>query len=186
MKVARITKYLALFMIMAMISACHDFTLSWKVRIFKNTKICFPAELLIVNKGIISSTKGDMSGKETLIIYYDESECSACVINHLAESVNKYKTISKSNGCNVVILFSPLPENAQEVLINLIDAHLNFPIYIVQYGEFRSLNPRIPDDKRFHSFLLNKNGYPIYVGNPLNSQKLFDIFIKTLETYSTE
>lgn len=67
MKVARITKYLALFMIMAMISACHDFTLSWKVRIFKNTKICFPAELLIVNKGIISSTKGDMSGKETLI-----------------------------------------------------------------------------------------------------------------------
>lgn len=173
-------------MIMAMISACHDFTLSWKVRIFKNTKICFPAELLIVNKGIISSTKGDMSGKETLIIYYDESECSACVINHLAESVNKYKTISKSNGCNVVILFSPLPENAQKVLINLIDAHLNFPIYIDQYGEFRSLNPRIPDDKRFHSFLLNKNGYPIYVGNPLNSQKLFDIFIKTLETYSTE
>lgn len=126
-------------MIMAMISACHDFTLSWKVRIFKNTKICFPAELLIVNKGIISSTKGDMSGKETLIIYYDESECSACVINHLAESVNKYKTISKSNGCNVVILFSPLPENAQEVLINLIDAHLNFPIYIDQYGEFRSI-----------------------------------------------
>lgn len=56
-----------------------------------------------------------------------------------------------------------------------------FPIYIDQYGEFRSLNPRIPDDKRFHSFLLNKNGYPIYVGNPLNSQKLFDIFIKHLK-----
>ncbi len=97
MKVARITKYLALFMIMAMISACHDFTLSWKVRIFKNTKICFPAELLIVNKGIISSTKGDMSGKETLIIYYDESECSACVINHLAESVNNLSSTYKCN-----------------------------------------------------------------------------------------
>ena len=38
MKVARITKYLALFMIMAMISACHDFTLSWKVRGYSRTQ----------------------------------------------------------------------------------------------------------------------------------------------------
>ena len=38
------------------------------------------------------------------------------VTKNLAESVNKYKTISKSNGCNVVILFSPLPENAQDLV----------------------------------------------------------------------
>ena len=65
MKVARITKYLALFMIMAMISACHDFTLSWKVRIFKNTSIPQTFQSLRAGVGFCGLTGTPRARRET-------------------------------------------------------------------------------------------------------------------------
>lgn len=46
-------------------------------------------------------------------------------------------------------------------------------------GTFSKVNDNIPSEKMFHTFLI-KDGYPIYVGDPLKSKKLMRLFNKSV------
>ena len=53
--------------------------------------------------------------------------------------------------------------------------------YIDEKYHFRKLNPKIPDNPMYHTFLINNKGI-ILVGNPLHNDKIKNIFYKTIES----
>lgn len=55
-----------------------------------------------------------------------------------------------------------------------------YPVYVDFNCSFRKLNTGIPEDVRFHSFLLDKNGHPVFVGNPNANETLNHLFEKVL------
>lgn len=61
---------------------------------------------------------------------------------------------------------------------------LDFPylVYVDYSGSFAETNMSIPEDNRFHSFLLNKEGRPVFVGNPLASDRMMELFKEALES----
>jgi len=47
-------------------------------------------------------------------------------------------------------------------------------------GSFERLNPHLPKDERFHTFLLDENNKVILVGYPVNNPKLKELYLKEL------
>lgn len=81
----------------------------------------------------------------------------------------------------VMTIFSPKPEEYDEVLRNLEIREFEYPVYVDVTGSFVSSNGCIPTDKRFHSFLTDSDRHPVFVGNPISGARLWDLFEQALE-----
>ena len=79
------------------------------------------------------------------------------------------------------MIFSPKEEEYDALVKELMIADYPYPIYVDYNGVFRKLNPQIPEDRRFHCFLLDKNGYPVFVGNPVASERMMELFKTALD-----
>ena len=71
-------------------------------------------------------------------------------------------------------------EEYDEVVKQLMILNFPYPVYVDYSCSFRKLNSFIPDDTRFHSFVIDKNGKPVFVGNPMSGQKMMDLFIQVV------
>ena len=81
---------------------------------------------------------------------------------------------------SVLTVFSPKDDEIEEVRSALmLNAH-PIPIYVDVNKSFCRLNKDIPYDPRFRCFLINDEGAPIFVGNPVASAKLKELFLTTL------
>jgi hypothetical protein len=80
---------------------------------------------------------------------------------------------------SVMAIFSPVKRNLPEVELQMQLLNFPYPIYIDNEGEFAS-NNNIPADKRFHDFLVDKNGKVLFIGNPLAGDQLMTVFMNTL------
>lgn len=54
-----------------------------------------------------------------------------------------------------------------------------YPIYIDTYKEFSKIN-NIPQDNRFHNFLIDNDGNVKFVGDPTSDKKLMSVFFDAL------
>ena len=59
-------------------------------------------------------------------------------------------------------------------------AELDFPIYIDQENCING-QKIIPDDLRFHYFLIDRDRRPVFVGHPLKGARLKELFINVCE-----
>ena len=82
----------------------------------------------------------------------------------------------------IVTIFAPRQEEYDEVIRQLMVLDFPYPVYVDFDGSFRKANPCIPEDKRFHSFLLDKEGHPVFVGDPLASDRMMELFKEALES----
>ena len=76
-------------------------------------------------------------------------------------------------------------ENLEEVKFQLSIANHPEHIYIDSFNTFSKINQHIPTDQRFHSFLVDSNGKPIFVGNPLSNMRLAEIFHDIIQSEAT-
>ena len=113
-------------------------------------------------------------------MYYSNIECSSCTINNLIEYHDIYKKIGGGTLFSPIIIFG-LNNQYYSITSNLQSHGIDFPVIIDKYNDFRSINPSIPDDSRYHTFLLDRNNRVVLVGNPLSSDAMWSLFRKTLD-----
>ena len=119
--------------------------------------------------------------KPTLVFLYGPEDCSSCAIEKIVESSTDIEELQVNGKCSVLLLFSPGDGNQYEVLNKLLNTELSFPTYLDMECNFFNLNDKFPTDKRFHTFLLSVDGYPIFVGNPILTQSLHNLFERSLD-----
>lgn len=146
---------------------------------FVETEIVIPDDLECIYKRNISGIRKDTLKPNKLIVYYDNLDCSSCRISHLIDLYPIYD-MADTSGFSVLTIFSPKPEDVKDVILQLTIADHFMPIYVDATGEFSRLNQSIPSDLRFHSFLLDENNKPIFVGNPLLGEELMSLFLEVL------
>lgn len=78
---------------------------------------------------------------------------------------------------SVMTIFSPKKSEVENTRFQLMLINHTIPIYLDKNGSFAQLNYCIPTDQRFHSFLINETGKPVFVGNPLSNTKLNTLFL---------
>lgn len=57
----------------------------------------------------------------------------------------------------------------------------DYPILLDTIGEFKMLNPHLPQNTLLHSFLLNEKNEVILVGNPSQNKKIQELFYQLVE-----
>ncbi len=159
---------------------CRNGELRKKMISFMSHKVLLPEELVEVKNGYINSSKNILEFP-AFVLFYGKDECTSCAMNHLKEELPKFENIEQNSKCKVLILFSPSEDEMLDVQEQIRMLKIQFPIYIDLYGDFYRINTDFPSDRRFHSFLLDKDGYPVFVGNPLYSEKLSVLFEKVLK-----
>lgn len=146
---------------------------------FRHETINFPAMIKVENREI--KPYNTHYGIPKMIFYFDSLECNHCRIEHLLDYHIIYKTTENAPEFDVMIIFSPRQDDYDSVVEELMIHDFPFPIYIDFNGEFRKQNYFIPSDRRFHSFLLDGSGHPVFIGNPIASDSMSSLFDRALE-----
>ena len=171
---------LSVSLVLMMLSSCGERNEVRRVlSSFMETEIELPADMEVYAEGGFSTAVLDSLSPVKMIIYYDSADCSSCRISHLIELEPLYWAAEEGH-YDVVTIFSPRAEELEEFRLQLSVQDIGFPVYVDTYGSFAGENAGIPEDERFHSFLVGGDGRPVFVGNPLGSEKLQDIFQKVL------
>lgn len=169
-----------LLLCLSALSCCTEFRISRELKAFMEETIIVPSDLVQIVDGE-TSTCGQIPSVPVLVFYHDSLSCSSCQISHLADIQRVYE-LSDSMGTFVVMtIFSPKPEEYDEVLRNLEIREFEYPVYVDVTGSFVSSNGCIPTDKRFHSFLTDSDRHPVFVGNPISGARLWELFEQALE-----
>lgn len=161
------------------IVSCENMRIWREMKAFMRSEIVLPEDLHHVcgRSMSTSSTFGDVP---VLVIYHDSLECSSCQINHLFDNISLYEKADTS-GFSVVTVFSPRQEEYDEVLTQLVNLGYPYPVYIDFSGSFRKGNSgSIPEDRKFHTFLMDRDRHPVFVGNPMLGDDLMKLFDKAV------
>lgn len=149
---------------------------------FMESEIVIPNEIECIYNRQVDKIKLDTLQQLKLIVYYDSLDCSSCRISHLMDIYPLYDMADTSN-FSLLTIFSPKEEDLAEVRNHIVIQNLPIPIYIDADGSFSKLNKSIPSDKRFHSFLIDDNNKPVFVGNPLTNSSLEEVLKTILEEH---
>lgn len=161
-------------------TACKEQKIAECLKSFRAESILIPADLQKVD-GRVQSEVGDaMDGIPVLILYHDSLSCSMCQISHLADLSDVYALADSLGTFEVMSIFSPREEEYDELMKNIVYRDFEYPVYVDFSGSFRKKNSCIPEDAIFHNFLIDRDGHPVFVGNPAASDELWDLLNKAL------
>lgn len=107
----------------------------------------------------------------TFVQYVDSAQCSPCTLNKMYQW-NGYIERFHKKGVRFVFIFEPGKALLEDVYLSIESSGLKNPIYVDTANVFRDNNRFLPSDLKFHSFLLDKNGKVLVVGNPLHNKKV--------------
>ena len=147
---------------------------------FMKTEIMIPDDLECICKREMKTIALDSLKESLFIIYYDSLDCSSCRIGHLAESYPLYE-MADTCGFSLLTIFSPRMDDLKEVRLQLMMTNSPVPIYLDVNGSFRKRNSSIPSDLRFHKFFVSPDSHPAFVGDPLASDNLYELFLFFLD-----
>lgn len=147
---------------------------------FIESEIVIPNDLVCIQAGALTKIDIDSLKQNKYIIYYDSLECSSCRVEHLKEIYPLYQ-MADTMGFSVLTIFAPRIRDLDEIKLQLMVSQHPFPVYIDLSREFTIRNREIPLDSRFHCFLIDNEGKPLLVGNPLYNEKILDLLNEILQ-----
>ncbi|MCM1502618.1 MAG: hypothetical protein NC115_08155 [Bacteroidales bacterium] len=179
-KLGRLIENISLFLAGILTSSCSDRQVANELRSFRNSEITTSMELeKVCGHEIMPCVLEECSAR--LVIYHDTSACSSCQINHLYDKIDLYEMADSLTTFDVMTVFSPREEEYDNVMKELMQVNFPYPVYVDTYGKFREANGCIPADARFHTFLIGRDGRPVFVGSPEASNDLWELFGKALK-----
>lgn len=118
-----------------------------------------------------------------ITVYYNAQGCTSCRLKELVSwnnLINDVQNMPKSDTSNVefVFLFS-VGENANSLALTLKQYQFSIPVLFDIQNSFEKVNI-IPNDEKFHYFLLDKNNKIQLVGNPINNPAMWKLYKKRI------
>ena len=120
-----------------------------------------------------------------MIALFDTTFCAYCHIPDM-DIWNEIISYSKATQGKFepVFIFSPRQEEIVHLKQTLKQSMLEWPLFIDEKGDFLKNNSFIPEDERFHAFLLNSENKIILVGKPTNNNDdLLDMYKEQIQIH---
>ena len=144
---------------------------------FERQQIVIPSGLVCVKSGQVLSEWG-LEDIPHFVYYFDSTECVGCRLQHVINLSPLFQEDSYGEKYDVIPIFAPKVEDRDKILQEAKYALHDYSLYLDLDGRFLKENPRMPSDSRFHCFLLNREGNPIFVGDPAANPKMRRLFSK--------
>ena len=144
--------------------------------------IQLPVKGLVIQQQKIECFHVDKPNILKLVVYADSLECTVCAINH----INSWKPLINyakrfDDRLRFCFIFSPQKKDLFDTKLLIVRQMFDYPILLDTLREFEKLNPHLPKNRAFHTFLLDENNNVILVGNPLHNKKIEEMFYKIVE-----
>lgn len=154
-----------------------------KVEEMQSTAIKIPYERMAcwTNDSVSAISIWDIA-KLKLVHYVDSAMCSSCFLQKAAtdEFLHRMKALPSSEFCNVFII-SPGNKTKKKLETDFREKRIPQTIFVDTANVFMELNPNIPGETMYHTFLLDENNKVILVGNPMSNQQVEDMMLSVVE-----
>lgn len=114
-----------------------------------------------------------------MVVYVDSSVCSPCTLDKMFlwnESIKKAR--EQGNRLKYVFIVAPKPEQLEDAYLSIESNGLDSPVYVDTAYAFRRANPHLPQERMYHSFLLDAKDSVVIVGNPMEHPKIDSLINK--------
>lgn len=139
----------------------------------------FPDSLAEVSYGEKNEIAEIPYGMERFVILFVDKNCSRCQVGRLPEFYSLIDSC-RARAILPIVLFSggglePSEEVAQQ-------HYYPFSVFFDEGGRFMIDNRFLPQDQRFHFFLLDKNNSIRFVGNPIQNDSMMELFCSVVDS----
>jgi hypothetical protein len=166
-----------------LLTSCDEYKLQKQLERFTAEEIVVSGKMRQTVAGRDSVMLVSASEDIRLIVWVDSLTCSMCRVNKMLEYSQIVDFHKEMKGKFVpLFVFSPSQNKIREVLQSLETTQFAYPVFVDERQEFPAANPHIPADNRFHTFLIDKNGKVVLVGDPVNNPQLWELYKTTITT----
>lgn len=165
--------FITILSLLLCLVSCNESQQKNEIKEFMKTTIVIPRKNMYTRREI-KNTNSDVS----IINYYDENHCSECAIQEIA--LNEINNTEKYCNCEFVYVFETHKKDTYKLYNKARDSGIKGTVYIDTCKSFRNANPHIPDKGIYHTFVINKNGKVLMVGNPFQNEKMETLLKKVL------
>ena len=182
-KIRCLIPYMTIILVLVLLPSCSSRKKDIRnnIRAMTSHSITLPENMLVLEDGRVVSERDTASCKRQLIVWVSPSECSDCRISHLVDLEPIREELSKHPSAVMKVIFSPQEGDAPSVIRKIMSARPQGKIYVDSDCQFGVMNNFIPEDNRYHSFLIDESNVPILVGNPVAGAGMMELFKKALE-----
>ena len=119
--------------------------------------------------------------KYKMIVYVDSTECTPCELGHLRFYIPLIDE-AKKNKTNVGFYFiiAPKVQDWFDLNTEIEETDIHGNIYIDSTYIFLNNNPTIPKEKKYHSFMLDRNNRIVFIGSPIDNERIKGIYKKSI------
>lgn len=174
----RRTCLLAILFCTAFLASCDNFVTSYTVKRFSKNVIELPNPLELIYKGEVVSLVPKAPFKQITLV--DSTECSFCKVQKLQRYKDLLAESIEEGKFDLIVILCPKKEEGPTLRDFLLAHEFSIPVYLDLDQSFQARNPGIPNNRRFHTFLLDASGHPVYVGDPLKGNRSYKQFEKII------
>ncbi len=115
-----------------------------------------------------------------IVHYLEMNNCISCELINLAqkEFLNYDSEICKNVSFCYIVQTSP--QHSLDVYKQFCKERIQGTVYLDTCNAFMEANPQMPDNEMFHTFVINREGKVLMVGNPFANEKMEALFKKVI------
>ena len=164
------------FVVVLMFNACTESNenkkkLEAELQLFTETAIILPDNMLAKNcdeQAVPDTTL--LSRPLKMVVYINQDGCQDCKLRTLLPLYMFILENQHIERFGVIIILNASDMEAADYTIT--EMRFRRTIFYDIDGSFERLNPHLPENERFHTFLLNEENKIVLIGNPVHDEKL--------------
>ena len=147
---------------------------------FRHSRVALPENVLKIEKGKVDSMFHFQPLRPVMVHYYGSKECTDCAFSPMRDYL-KYLDFSKKNGgFDFYVIMAPPVELRDSVVDRA--AKMSLPLTIlIDDSYFLEKQESFPSSASFHTFLLDVDGRPAFIGSPFRNKSTLKKFSKRLD-----
>ena len=118
--------------------------------------------------------------RPVFLVWFSREDCSECAVSHLEEKFYYLKRLADQTGLfDVLFVMSPKDGEIDHISEMISAYEFSWPVYLDPSNECEIL---LPEDSRFHMFLMDTSGKPVWLGSPLKDGTINDQFYAAINS----
>ena len=117
-----------------------------------------------------------------MVFWFDSTSCSTCNAKRLSYLDRIYQLSEENGKFEVLLIMSPRVAEVEELITILSLYDLDHPVCIDVDQRFMKNNPHLMEYPHCHFFLMDSSGHPQFIGNPVDSDQLWELFIDVVKS----
>lgn len=169
-----------LVILIALMCSCSN-SVKKELILLQSRPIIFPKNAKFSINGrdttILNYFKSDIK----VVVYADATACASCEVRYLElwkPYIDKARNTESLSYC---FILAPEKKDSLSILASLKAYPIDHPVLLDYNQEFINLNTHLPQNKNFHTLVLDRDNTTVLVGNPIFNQNIRNMYKSTID-----